>query len=460
MPRVLLINPSSRGSLYAAFGWQPLSLACVAAATPPNWEVEILDEVVEPLTDDRLAADVVGITAFTAQAPRAYQIAARAKAAGAKTILGGVHATFMSGEALEHVDAVVTGEAERVWPSVLEDVQRGCLERTYTGGQVPTGRGWPCPPRRDLFRQGCYTCASTQTSRGCPVHCSFCSVTAFNGRTYRSTGPGWMAEEFRRIPERRVFVVDDNFIGSTPASRDRALQTLENLSQSGPKKDWLTQVTIDFGDDDTLPRAAAEAGCVMVFVGFESLDPADLATVCKKRNVRLLDRIARIRGAGISVIGSFMLGIDGQDIVRTVDSTLDFVSRVSIDAFNPTLFTPLPGTRAFERFRDEDRFLFHNFPADWEQYSMARPTVRLLQCSAAKLYCEYLRWMDFFEPSALLARAERTRQALGEAQAEAAYLWNRPWAVCYRRAAHLPPELPPAGKQAEKEPPDPCRASA
>ena len=443
MPRLVLVNPSDGRNLYPHHGWQPLSLACVAAATPPSWDVEIVDEVVEPLTEEHLSADLIGLTAFTAQAPRAYAIAARARAAGRATVLGGVHGTFMTEEALEHVDAVVTGEAEAVWPAVLRDLERGALGRLYQGGSVRVGDGWPTPPRRELFRPGAYLYATAQTTRGCPLNCSFCSVTAFNGRTYRMTDPSWLLEEFNRISERRVFVVDDNFIGTTPVSRRRAFEQCRRVADSGVRKEWLTQTTVEFGQDDDLPRMVAAAGCVMVLIGFESLSGADLSTVSKRKSVdRYRTCIERIHAAGIAIIGSFIVGIDGQDIARTVDDVLAFLEDTSIDAFNPTLLTPLPGTRDFARYRSEGRLLHKDFPADWSQYNLGTPTVRLSQCTTARLLAEYLRCMTFFEPSAMLARVGKTQARLGQRPAEAAYLWNRPWSAYYRRAVDLPFELP------------------
>lgn len=440
MPRLTLVNPVNERTLYGRYKWQPLSLTYVAGATPAHWDVRIVDEVVTPLRDEDLAADVVGITAFTTQAPRAYEIAARARAAGAQTVIGGVHASFMPEEAARHADAVLVGEAELVWPALLADAERRALAPRYQGGR-PSIDALGIIPRRDLLQPGAYTYASVQTTRGCPLNCSFCSVTAFNGRTYRATGVDWVVDEFSRIPEERVLVVDDDFNGFSDRARRRALELCQALEERAPAKRWATQMTINFGDDAELPRAAARAGCAAVFIGFESVSSSDLATVSKKRNRGrdyFADNVRRIRDAGIAVIGSFILGIDGQDVERTVDETLSFLEETHIDAFNPTLLTPLPGTRDRARYLEEQRTLHHDFPADWIHYDLATPTVRPTSCSPARLYRDYLRWMRFFDRGALLARTHRTRRELGPAAAEAAYLWNRAWGESYRCAVDLP----------------------
>ena len=440
MPRLTLVNPSNHRALYGGYGWQPLSLAYIAAATPEPWEIRIVDELVTPLTDADLAVDVVAITAFTTQVVRAYEIAARARALGARTVLGGVHATFLPEEAGQYVDTVFMGEAEQRWPEALADFERGELAPCYDGGRSRIDT-LDLAPRRDLFAPNAYLYSSIQTTRGCPLNCSFCSVTAFNGRTFRTTEDEWALREFSRVKGDRILVVDDDFNGFSRAARERALRLCGLLAEEGPSKRWVTQMTINFGDEEELPVAAARAGCAAVFIGFESIEVADLALVSKKRNrgrACFKDNVKRIRDAGIAVIGSFIFGIDGQDVPRTVDRTLEFIEETGIDAFNPTLLTPLPGTRDRVRYLEEGRTIHKDFPADWIHYNLGTPTVRPLGISPSRLYREYLRAMSFFEPGALIARTRRTRRELGAAPAEAAWLWNHTWASTYHRNTPLP----------------------
>ncbi|RPJ78819.1 MAG: hypothetical protein EHM13_14145, partial [Acidobacteria bacterium] len=227
--RLYLINPSnrlvsivkleeSRWNRYRV--WQPLSLMVLAGLTPPEWEVTLLDENTGlPHYHEMPLPDLVGITAFTSQAPRAYEIAARFRRLGVPVVMGGIHATMCVDEVMPRVDSVVTGEADAVWPQVLEDAARGRLERRYDGGLA--GMDAVRPARHDLLPAE-YAFGAIQTTRGCPMNCTFCSVTAFNGARYRQRPVPEVVNEFRSIPEKMVLVVDDNLIGTRPEHIARA----------------------------------------------------------------------------------------------------------------------------------------------------------------------------------------------------------------------------------------------
>ena len=163
--------------------WKPLSLVVLAGLTPEEWETVIVDEnVISPDYDAMPRPDLVGITAFTAQANRAYEVATYYRNKSVPVVMGGIHATMCLEEALQRVDSVVTGEAETIWPKVLDDVKNGRLKRLYDGGLVNMN---DIPvTRHDLLSSG-YGFGTVQTTRGCPLNCSFCSVTSFNGNSYR-----------------------------------------------------------------------------------------------------------------------------------------------------------------------------------------------------------------------------------------------------------------------------------
>jgi radical SAM superfamily enzyme YgiQ (UPF0313 family) len=216
-----LINPSNplvsivkvKESRWNRFRvWKPLSLMVLAGLSPPEWEITIVDENLStPNYEAMPRPDLVGITAFTSQANRAYEISTYFRRQGVPVVMGGIHATMCQQEAIKRVDAVVTGEAEGIWPQVLEDARNGGLKRRYDGGlaeisAVPFAR-------HDLLVSG-YACGAIQTTRGCPLNCSFCSVTAFNGAHYRQRPIADVVREFKLIREKHVLVVDDNLIGT------------------------------------------------------------------------------------------------------------------------------------------------------------------------------------------------------------------------------------------------------
>ncbi|HNX27162.1 MAG TPA: cobalamin-dependent protein, partial [Phycisphaerae bacterium] len=186
--KLLLINPfnplinladvkSSRWNRYRI--WKPLGLLVLSALTPKEWDVTIIDENIGRVDYNKMdTPDFVGISAFTSQAPRAYELAAEFRAKKIPVVMGGIHATMCTQEAAKFVDSIVTGEAEIVWPQVLQDVIAGRLQSLYHGGHIDMAH-MPIA-RHDLLTKG-YAFGSIQTTRGCPLNCKFCSVTAFNG---------------------------------------------------------------------------------------------------------------------------------------------------------------------------------------------------------------------------------------------------------------------------------------
>jgi hypothetical protein len=219
--RLYLINPSNplvsivkvKESRWNRFRvWKPLSLMGLADLSPPEWEIAIVDENLStPNYEAMPRPDPVGITAFTSQANRAYEVATHFRRLGVPVVMGGIHPTMCQEEAMERVGAVVTGEAESIWPQVLEDARHGSLKRRYDGGpaeinDVPIAR-------QDLLAAG-YACGAVQATRGCPLNCSFCGMTAFNGSRYRQRPIADVVREFKLIREKRVLIVDNNLVGT------------------------------------------------------------------------------------------------------------------------------------------------------------------------------------------------------------------------------------------------------
>ena len=384
--RLYLINPSnplvsivnvkeSRWNRYRV--WKPLSLMVLAGMTSPEWELTIVDENLgAPNYPAMPPPDLVGITAFTSQANRAYEVAAHFRRLGAPVIMGGIHATMCIDEVMDRVDSVVTGEAEAVWPQVLEDARHGSLKRRYDGGiakidDVPLAR-------HDLLPTE-YAFGAIQTTRGCPLNCTFCSVTAFNGARYRQRPIPDVIREFRSVREKRVLVVDDNLIGTRPEHIARAKDMFRAMAESNLQKEWVGQATINFADDEELLALAAKAGCRGVFIGFESPEPEGLLEIGKKFNLLkgrdFRSSVRRIQRHNIMVVGSFIIGLDidrpgiGLRIARVA-------SQYGIDNLNALFLTPLPGTRLWDQMKAEGRISLGALPEDWKYYTLTYPVAR------------------------------------------------------------------------------------
>jgi radical SAM superfamily enzyme YgiQ (UPF0313 family) len=435
--KLVLINPRNRVSLYGDYLWQPLSLAYVAAVTPRHWTVELLDEQCDPAVDyGTVDADLVGLTAFTTQAPRAYQIASCFRERGIAVVMGGIHASLVPDEAERYVDALCIGECEGIWPAVIADVEARCLKRRYVGGTA----GAPAVvPDRSIFDKYEYEYVSAQTTRGCPMDCSFCSVTAFNGRLFRMRDVGEVVDEIAGVAERDLILVDDDLNGFSPQAKRRCLELFRALAAADLRKQWITQVTINFGDDDELPELARQAGCAGVFIGLESTDTKSLTLIRKdgrsqSRGIAYYhENVARIRRHGIGVVGSFILGIDTQNMETIVEDILAFADDSDLDGLNPTILTPLPGTRDYARFDALGRILFKNYPEDWEKYTLAFPVISMPNVTGAGLMRKYIELLQWFRPEHVIARYRKTHATVSPAAAWHTFLWNRVWSnYCLR----------------------------
>jgi radical SAM superfamily enzyme YgiQ (UPF0313 family) len=413
--RLYLINPSnplvsivkvkeSRWNRYRV--WKPLSLMVLAGLTPPEWKISIVDENLgAPEYPAMPRPDLVGITAFTSQANRAYEVATHFRRLGVPVVMGGIHATMCLEEVMERVDSVVTGEAEGIWTEVLEDARHGCLKRRYDGGlagikDVPIAR-------HDLLATG-YACGAIQTTRGCPLNCSFCSVTAFNGAHYRQRSIADVVREFQLIREKHVLVVDDNLIGTRHEHIARAKDLFRAMAQANLRKQWVAQASINFADDEELLAFAVKAGCSGVFIGFESPAPEGLSELGKKFNLLkgrdFCASVRRIQRHGILVAGSFIIGLD-IDEPGIGKRIAEVASRYGVDNLNALFLTPLPGTRLWDQMKSEDRIALDTFPEDWKYYTLTFPVARYKHLSLEGIIEEMISCdRDFYSMPRILRR--------------------------------------------------------
>jgi radical SAM superfamily enzyme YgiQ (UPF0313 family) len=346
-----------------SFKFPLLGTTLLAALTPPEHEVSIHDEGIAPLNLDE-ACDLAAITAITPLAPRGYEIAEAYRQRGVKVVMGGIHATWLPDEALAHCDAVVIGEADEIWPQVVQDAANGTLKRFYQQ-KTRTDLSHLPFPRRDLLPPKGYFFENTiQTTRGCPFDCEFCSVTAIYGGTYRARPVAEVEQELKTLRRAAayIFFVDDNIVGDMRYARE----LFSMLSHYRLR--WVSQGPISIARNEKMVRLMAQAGCHGLFIGFESLRPENLALMGKKTNQveRYEEGIKRLHDHGIGVHGSFVFGYDYDD-PSVFEGFLSFANRTGIDGAFLPLLTPFPGTRIHQRLKQEARILTE----DWNKYDMA-----------------------------------------------------------------------------------------
>lgn len=302
--------------------------------------------------------------------------------------MGGIHATMCCEEALQQVSTVVTGEAESVWAGLLEDWVSGTMRQRYDGkrldlAMVPAAR-------HDLLTDG-YFFGSIQTSRGCPLACSFCSVTAFNGGKFRRRPIDQVIAELRTTKEKHVLVVDDNFIGTRAEHIDYTKALLRAMIDAGLHKRWIAQVTINIADDEELLALARSAGCIGVFIGFESTSAQGLVEVSKKFSIRepssIQHSIQRIHNHRISVLGSFIVGLDS-DGAGSGENIAQVALGYGLDILNVMVLTPLPGTRLWKSMVAEGRLVKNVFPHDWKYFTLTFPVARYINLSWTEIVSE------------------------------------------------------------------------
>ena len=363
--KLLLILPKNERGFWGKVskkgkaGFVRLNLPTIAALTPRDWDVEILDARARPV-DYNAKMDVVGITGFTADMPNAYEIADKFREKGVKVIMGGVHVSAMSDEALRHADSVIIGEAELVWYKALEDFMKGELKQRYEAEHLCDLKDMVIP-RRDLFDRGMYVTGfnTLQATRGCPFNCDYCTVTSFFGHEFRVRPVEEVINEIKGFDTKDFFFVDDNIVGRPRYAKElfRALIPL--------KVTWGSQASLTMAKDSELLNLYAKSGGKYVFIGFESLSQKNLEKMHKGWNSAkgYKDAIKKIHDAGINILGSFVFGLDEDD--KTVfKNTFDFIMETGMDAAQFNILTPFPGTVTYNVLEKEGRII----DRDWAKY--------------------------------------------------------------------------------------------
>lgn len=393
--RILLVNPLREGRGQTAVRFMnatPLALPLLKALSPDDVQVDLVDENIEPVDFDT-PYDLVGVTVMLHVSQRAIEIANEFRKRGVQVVFGGFFPTLSPDKALPHVDAIVSGEAEYVWRDVVEDARRRKLKKIYRAPKQSDLKDIPFI-RKDYFTdQESY---HVETTRGCPYHCDYCSVTTFYGRKFRHRQIDDVVKQVAECSNRFIFFVDDN-ITANPKYAKEVFKAIAPLKVS-----WSGQFSINFAKDGELLDLAAESGCRMLFAGLETLNSDCLAEVGKNWAVpsKYPEFIKQVHDRNIGVYGSFMFGFEN-DTKEVFQRTLDFCEENQIDLALFGAMYPIEGSDAYKMLKAEGRIFENNskkFNGQYATYIPKNMTPEELN--------EGLRWIwkEFFSKRSIRKR--------------------------------------------------------
>jgi radical SAM superfamily enzyme YgiQ (UPF0313 family) len=338
----------------------PLGLLTIAAMTPPEYEVRLVDLNCAPLTDDDLAwADMVCFSAMLPQKNSLFQTASRCQSLGKLVVFGGPFPTACAEECQPYCDVQVLNEGEVTWPLFLEDLAQGTYRSLYTSDEKPDMTTTPIP-RFDLLHTDDYAIIPIQFSRGCPFQCEFCDIIVMFGRRPRTKTPAQLCAELQAVYDTGyrgvVFIVDDNFIGNKREAK-RLLPELKAWNEAhGQPFMYGTEASINLADDPALLQLMVDCQFRWVFVGIETPSMESLTETLKYQNTKrsLLDSVQVIQNAGLLVYGGFIIGFD-HDREDIFDRQIEFITQAAIPHAMVGLLVALPGTPLYKRMQETGR---------------------------------------------------------------------------------------------------------
>lgn len=357
--KIVFVLPSvgrNPGESYVdSWKMEPLSFATLAGVTPPGVAIKFFDDRLEGI-DYAQDADLVAINIETYTAKRAYYVAAQFRKRGIAVVMGGFHATLLPSEVSHYADSVVIGEAENLWPEIIEDAASKKLKKIYQ--DKSNKKEVLVRPKREIYEGKKYLPITlVETSRGCLHSCNFCSIGAFYQQTYKPRPVADIVSEIKATGKKLIFFVDDNINVDFTRAKElyKALIPL-NIT-------WFSQSTINVVNDTQLLELMKKSGCLGLLIGFESLDNRNLILMGKQWNTRQRDykeALSILRKFSITVYGTFVFGYDHDD-KESIEKTLQFAidNKLFLAAFNHLL--PFPGTKLYEQLALEHRLIYDNW---------------------------------------------------------------------------------------------------
>jgi len=337
---------------------EPLEFAVLASLTPPDINIELVDDRIEKIPyDDH--TDLVAINVDTFTAKRAYNISLEFRKRKIPVILGGCHPTLIPEEAAAYADTIVVGEAEDIWGQVIKDAKDGKLKKTYKSDHRPSLEN--IRPRRDMFKEKRYLYpALVEFGRGCNFRCNFCAVGAMYNYTYNHRPIKDVVEEIKGIGKKEIFFVDDNIIANIETAK-------ELFSALIPLKiNWSSQISINFLYDCSLLKLMVKSGCKDLFIGLESLNKKNLKLMNKQCNFAFSHYESVLKGIrenGIRVWASFILGCD-YDTQGSFKDTFNFAIKQKFLFANFNNLVPYPGTPFYGSLLEQKRLLYDKWWLD------------------------------------------------------------------------------------------------
>ncbi|MFH1316836.1 MAG: radical SAM protein [Candidatus Woesearchaeota archaeon] len=347
---------SPKGTIFLRF--PSLALANIAALTPKEDEIILVDEQISPVDFD-VQADLVAITVNTSVVPRAYEIADKFRKKGIKVVFGGIHPSLMPEESLKHADSIIVGDADGKWEELVSDFKKNKLKKKYVNDQTRDLKYLPIPKWEIFKGMGYVNFNFVEATRGCSHHCKFCSTSPFYHHKHRTRPIEDVIRDIKNVksfPKKFIFFVDDNIIGDKEYAKKlfKALIPLHIY--------WISQATADIGEDEELVRLAAKSGCFGLFIGFESVSKENLDDMGKEHNhiKNYRNTIKLLRKNGIGIEAGFIFGFDKDDktVFRT---TLEFLKETSIDSFLAIYLTPIPGTKIYDSYKEQKRLITDDY---------------------------------------------------------------------------------------------------